>query len=275
MRIDAISIGIDPPREVNVIIEVPVGGEPIKYEMDKDAGTLVVDRFLYTAMRYPGNYGFIPHTLSNDGDPCDVLVANTRAIVPGAVMSVRPVGVLLMEDEAGGDEKIIAVPSSKLTQRYDKVKTYSDLPEITLQQIQHFFEHYKDLEPGKWVKVLRWGGAEDAHRLILEGIARAKATNVWRRAHRQLPTPPVSASPAMAQAARRVLTSRQATVIWPTPPGTGVIAPATCDASAKATSPTRRALPSAPGSRLMPTSITVAPGLIQSPRTISGLPTAA
>ena len=104
-----------------------------------------------------------------------MLVANTRAIVPGAVMSVRPVGVLLMEDEAGGDEKIIAVPSSKLTQRYDKVRNYSDLPEITLQQIQHFFEHYKDLEPGKWVKVLRWGGAEDAHQLIAEGIARAKA----------------------------------------------------------------------------------------------------
>ena len=122
MRIDAISIEINPPHEVNVIIEVPVGGEPIKYEMDKEAGTLVVDRFLYTAMRYPGNYGFIPHTLSGDGDPCDVLVANTRAIVPGAVMSVRPVGVLLMEDEAGGDEKIIAVPSSKLTQRYDKVQ---------------------------------------------------------------------------------------------------------------------------------------------------------
>jgi len=159
MRIDAIPIGVNPPHDVNVIIEVPVGGEPIKYEMDKEAGTLVVDRFLYTAMRYPGNYGFIPHTLSGDGDPCDVLVANTRAIVPGAVMSVRPVGVLLMEDEAGGDEKIIAVPSSKLTQRYDKVKTYSDLPDITLQQIQHFFEHYKDLEPGKWVKVLRWCGA--------------------------------------------------------------------------------------------------------------------
>jgi inorganic pyrophosphatase len=174
MRIDAISIGKNPPREVNVIIEVPVGGEPIKYEMDKEAGTLVVDRFLYTAMRYPGNYGFIPHTLSNDGDPCDVLIANTRAIVPGAVMSVRPVGVLLMEDEAGGDEKIIAVPSSKLTQRYDKVKNYNDLPDITLQQIQHFFEHYKDLEPGKWVKVLRWGDAADAHKLILEGIARAK-----------------------------------------------------------------------------------------------------
>jgi len=174
MRIEAISIGIDPPREVNVIIEVPVGGEPIKYEMDKDAGTLVVDRFLYTAMRYPGNYGFIPHTLSNDGDPCDVLIANTRAIVPGAVMSVRPVGVLLMEDEAGGDEKIIAVPSTKLTRRYAGIKTASDLPEITLQQIQHFFEHYKDLEPGKWVKVLRWGDAADAHRLIMEGVARAK-----------------------------------------------------------------------------------------------------
>jgi len=173
MRIDAIAIGKNPPIEVNVLIEVPVGGEPIKYELDKEAGTLVVDRFLYTAMRYPGNYGFIPHTLSDDGDPCDVLVANTRAIVPGAVMSVRPVGVLFMEDEAGHDEKIIAVPASKLTQRYDRVKTYSDLPDITLQQIRHFFEHYKDLEPNKWVKVLRWGGAEDAHRLIEEGIRRA------------------------------------------------------------------------------------------------------
>jgi inorganic pyrophosphatase len=174
MRIDAIAIGKNPPFEVNVIIEVPVGGEPIKYELDKDAGTLVVDRFLYTAMRYPGNYGFIPHTLSDDGDPCDVLVANTRAIVPGAVMSVRPVGVLFMEDEAGHDEKIIAVPSAKLTQRYDKVKTVGDLPDITLQQIRHFFEHYKDLEPDKWVKVLRWGGADDAHRLIEEGIKRAR-----------------------------------------------------------------------------------------------------
>jgi inorganic pyrophosphatase len=175
MRIDAISIGKDAPRQVNVIIEVAVGGEPIKYEMDKEAGTLVVDRFLYTAMRYPGNYGFIPHTLSDDGDPCDVLVANTRAIVPGAVMACRPVGVLFMEDEAGGDEKIIAVPTSKLTQRYDKVKNYSDLPDITLQQIQHFFEHYKDLEPGKWVKVTRWGDAEEAFKLIEEGIARGKA----------------------------------------------------------------------------------------------------
>ena len=181
MRLDAISIGVKAPHEVNVIIEVQVGGEPIKYEMDKEAGTLVVDRFLYTSMRYPGNYGFIPHTLSGDGDPCDVLVANTRAIVPGAIMSVRPVGVLLMEDEAGLDEKIIAVPSSKLTQRYDKVKNYSDLPEITLQQIQHFFEHYKDLEKNKWVKVVRWGDAAEAHKLITEGIEREKAAKAAKK----------------------------------------------------------------------------------------------
>jgi inorganic pyrophosphatase len=173
MRVEAIPIGANPPHEVNVVIEVPVGGEPIKYELDKDAGTLVVDRFLYTAMRYPGNYGFIPHTLSDDGDPCDVLIANTRAIVPGAVMSVRPVGVLFMEDEAGGDEKIIAVPAPKLTQRYDAITTYSDLPDITLQQIRHFFEHYKDLEPAKWVKILCWGDVAEAHALITAAIARA------------------------------------------------------------------------------------------------------
>ena len=174
MRFDAIPIGRNPPHDVNVIIEVPIGGEPIKYEMDKEAGSLVVDRFLYTAMRYPGNYGFIPHTLSGDGDPCDVLIANTRAIVPGAIMSVRPVGVLLMEDNAGEDEKIIAVPSRHLTQRYDRVRSHADLPEITIKQIEHFFEHYKDLEPGKWVKIIRWGDAEDAHRLILEAIERAR-----------------------------------------------------------------------------------------------------
>jgi inorganic pyrophosphatase len=174
MRLDAISIGSNPPHEVNVVIEVPVGGEPIKYEMDKAAGTLVVDRFLYTSMRYPGNYGFIPHTLSEDGDPCDVIVASTRAIVPGAIIAARPVGVLFMEDEAGGDEKILAVPASKLTQRYDRIKSYKDLPEITIEQIRHFFEHYKDLEPNKWVKIIRWGDTEDAHRLIREGIERAK-----------------------------------------------------------------------------------------------------
>ncbi len=175
MRIEAVSIGADPPHEVNVIIEVPVGGEPIKYEMDKLAGMLVVDRFLYTAMRYPGNYGFIPHTLSGDGDPVDVLVANQRGIVPGAIMAVRPIGVLCMQDEAGLDEKIIAVPVSRLTRRYDQVENYTQLPEITVMQIQHFFEHYKDLEPRKWVKGLEWGDVAVAKRMILEGIERAAA----------------------------------------------------------------------------------------------------
>ena len=174
MRIDAVSTGADPPHEVNVIVEVPVGGEPIKYELDKNAGTLVVDRFLYTSMRYPGNYGFIPHTLSGDGDPVDVLIANSRAIAPGAVMSVRPVGVLLMEDNAGMDEKIVAVPSSHITQRFEGVANYGDLPEITLKQIEHFFAHYKDLEPGKWVKIIRWGDAAEAKRLILDGVERAE-----------------------------------------------------------------------------------------------------
>jgi inorganic pyrophosphatase len=174
MRIDAIAIGYNPPEDVNVIIEVPIGGEPIKYEMDKAAGTLVVDRFLHTPMRYPGNYGFVPHTLSEDGDPIDVLVANTRPIVPGAVINVRPVGVLKMQDEAGGDEKILAVPVPKLTKRYADVMNYTDLPEITTQQIRHFFEHYKDLEPGKWVKVLGWGDAAEAKKMIAEAITRAK-----------------------------------------------------------------------------------------------------
>lgn len=175
MRLDAIKIGENPPYDVNVVIEVPIGGEPIKYEMDKEAGALVVDRFLYTAMRYPGNYGFIPHTLSDDGDPCDVIVANTRAIVPGAVISCRVVGVLLMKDESGGDEKILAVPSAKLTKRYEAINDYTDLPEITLQQIEHFFTHYKDLEPNKWVKILRWGDAEEARSMVMESIARAEA----------------------------------------------------------------------------------------------------
>jgi len=174
MRLDAIAIGKNPPDEINVIIEVPLGGEPIKYEMDKAAGTLFVDRFLYTPMRYPGNYGFIPHTLSDDGDPCDVLVANTRPIIPGAVISVRPIGVLKMQDEGGGDEKIIAVPVPKLTRRYDHVTNYTDLPEISWRQIEHFFTHYKDLEPGKWVKLIGWGDAAEARRLISEAIARAE-----------------------------------------------------------------------------------------------------
>ena len=178
MRLDAVPIGKNPPHDVNVVIEVPLGGEPIKYEMDKESGALVVDRFLYTAMRYPGNYGFIPHTLSGDGDPCDVIVANTRALIPGAVISCKIVGVLIMEDEGGGDEKLLAVPSEKLTQRYAKVQNYSDLPEITLSQIEHFFLHYKDLEPNKWVKIVRWGDAEEARKLVLEGVERAKKANV-------------------------------------------------------------------------------------------------
>lgn len=175
MRIEALSVGKNPPHEVNVVIEVPIGGEPIKYEMDKESGALVVDRFLYTAMRYPGNYGFIPHTLSDDGDPCDVIVANTRAIVPGAVMAVRPVGVLFMQDEAGGDEKILAVPANKLTRRYERVLNYTDLPSITIEQVKHFFEHYKDLEPEKWVRVARWGDADEARQLIVEAMERARA----------------------------------------------------------------------------------------------------
>ncbi|MCO5155279.1 MAG: inorganic diphosphatase [Aquamicrobium sp.] len=175
MRIDAIAIGTNPPHDVNVIIEVPVGGQPIKYELDKEAGTLVVDRFLYTPMHYPGNYGFVPHTLSEDGDPIDVLVCNTRQLVPGCVINVRPIGVLVMEDNAGRDEKIIAVPSPHLSRRYENVHEHSDLPQITLQQIEHFFEHYKDLEPGKWVKIGDWRDAAEARRMIVEAIARAKA----------------------------------------------------------------------------------------------------
>ncbi len=174
MRLDAIAIGKNPPDDINVIIEVPVGGEPIKYEMDKASGTLFVDRFLYTPMRYPGNYGFIPHTLSLDGDPIDVIVCNTRAIVPGAVINCRPVGVLMMEDDGGGDEKIIAVPTSKLTPRYSNIKTYTDLPDILIDQIKHFFAHYKDLEPGKWAKIEHVGHVDEAKKLIREAIARGK-----------------------------------------------------------------------------------------------------
>ena len=174
MRIDAIAIGNNPPDDVNVIIEVPIGGEPIKYEMDKEAGALFVDRFLHTSMRYPGNYGFVPHTLSGDGDPIDVLICNTRELIPGCVVNVRPIGVLLMEDNAGIDEKVIAVPTPKLTKRYEKVFNYTDLPQITLDQVSHFFQHYKDLEPGKWVKIGGWHDADYARRMIVEAIDRAR-----------------------------------------------------------------------------------------------------
>jgi inorganic pyrophosphatase len=173
MQIDAIPIGNNPPEDVNVIIEVPIGGEPIKYEMDKAVGTLFVDRFLHTPMRYPGNYGFVPHTLSSDGDPIDVLIANTRPLFPGCYINVRPVGVLKMEDEHGIDEKIISVPVTRLTKRYVHVEHYTDLPKITIEQIQHFFEHYKDLESGKWVNMIGWGDRDEAKLMIRQSIERA------------------------------------------------------------------------------------------------------
>ena len=175
MRIEEIPIGIDPPNDVNVIIEVSVGGEPIKYELDKASGTLFVDRFLYTPMRYPGNYGFVPHTLSEDGDPIDVLVCNTRVIVPGAVINTRPVGVLVMEDDAGQDEKVLAVPSHHVSRRYDTITDYTDMPSITIDQVRHFFEHYKDLEPDKWVRISHLGDAAEARRMIEAARERAAA----------------------------------------------------------------------------------------------------
>ncbi|MEM6638803.1 MAG: inorganic diphosphatase [Pseudomonadota bacterium] len=173
MDIAKIPLGDDAPAEVNVLIEVPLGGDPIKYEIDKDSGTLMVDRFLYTAMHYPCNYGFIPHTLSDDGDPTDVMCMGNRPLVPGCVLAARPVGVLMMEDEAGVDEKILAVPSSRLTKFYDDVEEYRDLPAIMLERISHFFEQYKALEPSKWVKVLGWENKAKSHELIREAIERA------------------------------------------------------------------------------------------------------
>ena len=170
MRIDAISVGKNPPDDVNVIVEVPVGGHPIKYEMDKEAGALVVDRFLYTPMTYPGNYGFVPHTLSDDGDPCDVIVLNPTPVVPGCVIRSRPIGVLKMVDEAGGDEKILAVPVDKLNPYYTEVSSYRQLPAILIEQIEHFFTRYKDLEKGKSVTVKGWGDAGEAAELIALGM---------------------------------------------------------------------------------------------------------
>lgn len=174
MDMNKITAGENPPFDINVIIEVPLGGEPIKYEMDKASGAMFVDRFLYTSMRYPCNYGFIPHTLSDDGDPTDVLVVGQRALVPGCVIRARPVGVLMMEDEAGIDEKIVAVPHEKLTPYYNKIKSYHDLPQVLQDRIPHFFNHYKDLEKDKWVKVLGWESAEKAGELIAQGIEAAK-----------------------------------------------------------------------------------------------------
>jgi inorganic pyrophosphatase len=173
MNLDKIAIGKDPPFDINAVIEIPQGGLPVKYEFDKESGALMVDRFLHTAMFYPGNYGFIPHTLAADGDPCDILVVGTTPVVPGAVIRSRPVGALLMEDEAGPDEKILAVPVDALHPYYTGVRTHEDLPQILRDQIAHFFQHYKDLEKGKWVTIVRWVGPDDASALIRNAIARA------------------------------------------------------------------------------------------------------
>ena len=173
MRIDAIKIGDNPPEDINVIVEVPYGGEPVKYEMDKEAGTMIVDRILYTSMRYPGNYGFVPHTISDDGDPIDVLIANKRQLIPGSVVNCRPIGILKMTDEAGGDEKLIAVPSPHVSAMYKDVHKLGDLPELLVNQIAHFFERYKDLEGGKWVKIEGYGDAEEAKEAIRTAIKAA------------------------------------------------------------------------------------------------------
>lgn len=174
MDLSQIPAGRNPPSDVNVLIEIPAGGLPVKYEMDKASGALFVDRFLHTAMFYPGNYGFIPHTLSEDGDPIDVLVISAVPVIPGAVVRCRPVGVLVMQDQAGPDEKIVAVPVDDLHPFHADVRNYSDLPQILLQQIEHFFQHYKDLEPSKWTKIGDWGDAAAAEALIGEAVKRAK-----------------------------------------------------------------------------------------------------
>jgi inorganic pyrophosphatase len=173
MDLSKIPIGENPPHDVNVIIEIPQGGSPVKYELDKASGALYVDRFLHTSMIYPANYGFIPHTLSGDGDPVDCMVVGPTPVVPGVVIRCRPIGALLMEDESGIDEKLLAVPVDKLHPFYTAVSSYRDLPQILIDQIGHFFAHYKDLERGKWVKVKRWAEPSEATDLIREGIERA------------------------------------------------------------------------------------------------------
>jgi inorganic pyrophosphatase len=175
MDLTRIPAGANPPHDVNVVVEIAQGGAPVKYEIDKASGAIFVDRFLHTAMFYPANYGFIPHTLSEDGDPIDCMVVSATPVVPGVVLPARPIGALLMEDEKGIDEKILAVPVERLYPFYKQVESYRDLPEILLEQIHHFFSHYKDLETGKWVKLRGWVEPAEAHALILTGIARAQA----------------------------------------------------------------------------------------------------
>jgi inorganic pyrophosphatase len=170
MDMNKVPVGKNPPWDINVVIEVPIGSDPIKYEMDKDSGAIFVDRFLHTAMHYPCNYGFIPHTLAGDGDPADVMVVGRRPLMPGCVIPARPIGVLKMEDDGGQDEKILAVPCTRLHPFYHNVDSYQDLPEIMTQQIEHFFKHYKDLEKNKWVNILGWADKNSAAQLIEESI---------------------------------------------------------------------------------------------------------
>ena len=177
MSLKSVPTGKNPPEEVNVIIEIPQGGEPIKYEIDKDSGALFVDRILGTSMRYPCNYGYIPNTLCGDGDPVDVLVVMPFPLQAGCVVKCRPIGVLKMSDEAGQDAKLIAVPVTKTTPIYSNIKSYKDLPDIQTKQIVHFFEHYKDLEAGKWVKVEGWGDVDEAKREILDSIENFRKTS--------------------------------------------------------------------------------------------------
>jgi inorganic pyrophosphatase len=175
MILDRVPTGHNVPDDINVIIEIPAHGEPIKYELDKDTGAMFVDRFMSTAMHYPCNYGYLPHTLSEDGDPVDVLVVTPIPLITGVVVRCRPVGMLKMTDEAGIDAKVIAVPVDKLTSLYSHIQSPDDLPQLLLKQIAHFFEHYKDLEPGKWVKVEGWVGIDGARTEILAGVERYKA----------------------------------------------------------------------------------------------------
>ena len=175
MNLDTIPAGKDAPNDVNVVIEIPAQGSPVKYELDKESGALVVDRFMPTAMYYPANYGFIPHTLSEDGDPVDALVVTPVPLITGSVIRCRPVGMLQMTDEEGPDAKLIAVPITKLYPEYERVNAPQDLPQSLLAQIKHFFEHYKELEPNKWVKVEQWVGADEAKAEVLASVERYKA----------------------------------------------------------------------------------------------------
>ncbi len=172
MDLSKIAVGANPPYDLNAVIEIPQGGEPVKYEIDKASGALMVDRFLHTAMFYPANYGFIPHTLADDGDPADIMVVGPTPVVPGAIIRCRPIGALMMVDEAGSDEKILAVPVDKLHPFYTGVNSWRDLPVILTEQIAHFFQHYKDLEKGKSTKITGWADLEETADIIRAAIKR-------------------------------------------------------------------------------------------------------